>query len=472
MLKKTSLLLSFATAAALCLSSCKDPAAPAEVAPTPVSTPSPTPGAQAPTPVQAAPAAVEATPATEATPVAAEEPSAPVEPVDPAPVLAALGADGRKILLAHVMPWYETPAVRGNWGFHWSGGNPPHDPEKLDEKGLPDIRSHFHPLIGLYDSTDPDVLECQLLQMKIAGINGVIADWYGIASLHDFPAIHTATGALFDAVGKQNMKFAVCYEDRTIEALVKNGVIQESDIPAHLKEMSTWLADEWFPAPQYFRFDGRPLLLNFGPIFVKDRDAWAAGLDLPGGRPAFFALHHLWKRAGADGGFSWVHTEPFQGEPASEEIIQKLKDTHSYRSNDPLKAIPSAYPGYKDIYEQSLLSLDRREGRTMVETLQAAMEGPWPVVQLVTWNDYGEGTIIEPTHETGYTDLEIIQDARRKEMGEAFTFTKEDLRLPARLLAMRQKGTAPKAALDAISAQLAAGQCVTARASLDALEVK
>lgn len=226
MLKTTSILLFFATAATLCLSPCKNP------------------------------------------------------PETSAPVLAALCADGTKILLAHVMPWYETPAVRKNWGFHWSGCNPPHNPEKLDENGLPDIRSHFHPLIGLYDSTDPEVLECQLLQMKIAGINGVIADWYGIASLHDFPAIHAATGALFDAVRRQDMKFAVCYEDRTIEALIKNRGIHQSEIPSHLKEMTAWLAAHWFSAPQYFHFGGRPLLLNFGPIYVKDRDAWAACLEL------------------------------------------------------------------------------------------------------------------------------------------------------------------------------------------------
>lgn len=155
-------------------------------------------------------------------------------------MLAALGADGTKILLAHVMPWYETPAVRKNWGFHWSSGNPPHNPEKLDENGLPDIRSHFHPLIGLYDSSNPEVLECQLLQMKIA----------------------------------------VCYEDSTIEALIKNRVIHQSEIPSHLKEMTAWLAAHWFSAPQYFHFGGRPLLLNLGPIYVKDRDAWAACLEL------------------------------------------------------------------------------------------------------------------------------------------------------------------------------------------------
>ena len=110
---------------------------------------------------------------------------------------------GGKTLLVHYMPWYETPAVRGSWGSHWTGHEKQHQPDRIKADGKPDIWSHFHPLIGLYDSTDPDVLECQLLQMKIAGIDGVIADWYGTGPSADYPPIHQATRAMFEAAGRQ-----------------------------------------------------------------------------------------------------------------------------------------------------------------------------------------------------------------------------------------------------------------------------
>jgi hypothetical protein len=99
------------------------------------------------------------------------------------------------------------------------------------------------------------------------------------------------------------------------------------------------------------------------------------------------------------------------------------------------------------------------------------MEGPWPVMQLVTWNDYGEGTVIEPTHEDGYAALEAVQDARRKELGDAFTFTADDLRLPARLYALRKrnKGKTDDSALELVSALLSAGDCKSAKDSLDRL---
>jgi hypothetical protein len=98
------------------------------------------------------------------------------------------------------------------------------------------------------------------------------------------------------------------------------------------------------------------------------------------------------------------------------------------------------------------------------------MEGPWPLIQLVTWNDYGEGTVIEPTHEDGYDALEAIQEVRRRELGEKFTFTPEDLRLPARLLALRKANIVPKADLDRISTLLGNGRCSEASALLDQAE--
>jgi hypothetical protein len=441
--------------ALLAIAGCK-PVAPATqvelAAPSPMPSPSPEKAA---------------TPEPTPSPTAA---AAALEPAEPAPVLSALSGGQTKTLLMHYMPWYETPAVRGQWGAHWTGHNKQHDPEVVKEDGLPDIWSKFHPLIGLYDSTDPDVLECQLLQMKLAGVNGVIVDWYGTYPTADYPAIHEATKAMFDACGRFGMKFAACYEDRTLELLVNWGKIAPGEIPAQLAENLQWAADEWFSAPQYFQFEGRPLLLNFGPIYVRDGDVWRGAINACDPRPAFFALHHLWQGVGADGGFSWVHTEPFDGEPDEEVIVQRLTDTHNYRSADPLKSIPSVYPGFEDVYETSLLNLGRREGRTMRETLKAAIEGPWPVAQLVTWNDYGEGTVIEPTHEDGYAALEAIQDARRTELGNAFTFTAGDLRLPARLLALRRAGNAAKQELDRIASLLRAGQCRAAEDLLNGLE--
>lgn len=379
--------------------------------------------------------------------------------------------ENRKQLLMHYMPWYTTPEIRNRWGSHWTGPKKQHDPDQLAEDGHPDIWSHFDPLIGPYDSADPDVLEYQLLLMKLAGVDGVIVDWYGIGKAADYPMIHEGTQNLFEKAGELGMSFAACYEDRTVQLKVERDKLSEDDIVIHLTETFQWMHDNWFKKDTYFMLDGRPLLLNFGPIYVKDPSVWDAALSTLKPRPSFFALHHLWQKAGADGGFTWVHQNAWEEPENAEKVSKNLNRTYRYYGKDPEVIIPSAYPGFKDVYKNPHPVLDHRDGKTMQESLAVCMEGPWKVIQLVTWNDYGEGTIIEPTHQFGYQFLEIIQEARRKELGDAFPFTAEDLRLPARLLSLRKAGEVPDESLDRIAKHLSQGQVSAASLLLAELEI-
>jgi hypothetical protein len=56
----------------------------------------------------------------------------------------------------------------------------------------------------------------------------------------------------------------------------------------------------------------------------------------------------------------------------------------------------------------------------------------------VTWNDFGEGTNIEPTEEYGYRYLEIIQDLKRN-IDPRFSYRNADLMLPRQLYDLRKK---------------------------------
>jgi hypothetical protein len=63
------------------------------------------------------------------------------------------------------------------------------------------------------------------------------------------------------------------------------------------------------------------------------------------------------------------------------------------------------------------------------------------VIQIQTWNDYGEGTVIEPTLERGYESLEYAQDKRRQWEPD-FPFNRSDLRIPFELYKIMSDGTA------------------------------
>ena len=385
------------------------------------------------------------------------------------PIKAPFLANNGKLVLMHYMPWYKTPVRRGAWGSHWTGHQQQHNPDRIKENGLPDIWSNYHPLIGLYDSTDPQVVECHLLQMKLAGVHGVIADWYGISDTADYPEIHESTKVLFDVAAKLGMQFAVCYEDRTIQLMVDWKKITPDQVTNHLAETFQWLEQHWFAADHYVRLGDRPLFLNFGPIYVQGAEVWKTAMQSLQIKPAFYALHHLWRSAGADGGFTWVHYDPWQGTPDEQQIKTRIREVFDYCSRQPDEVIVSACPGFNDVYEQKHPSLAYRDGATLKEMLDVGLNGPWPVVQLATWNDYGEGTMFEPTHEFGYLFLEILQEQCRPRQPELSTVSKEDLRLPARLLALRVKGL-PDEPLDRVAGLLARGDTRTASIELDKLE--
>ena len=78
-----------------------------------------------------------------------------------------------------IMPWFQTPETLGgtNWGWHWTMNNC--NPNTILPNGQRQIASYYYPLIGTYDSSDPYVIEYQMLLMKLSGISGTTVDWYG-----------------------------------------------------------------------------------------------------------------------------------------------------------------------------------------------------------------------------------------------------------------------------------------------------
>ena len=92
-------------------------------------------------------------------------------------------AEAAKPLMVHYMPWFVSQPYSGSWGWHWTMNH--FNPNVTDPNGRKDIASWYYPLIGPYDSLDPAVLEYHVLLMKLAGIDGVIVDWYGMDNYND-----------------------------------------------------------------------------------------------------------------------------------------------------------------------------------------------------------------------------------------------------------------------------------------------
>lgn len=377
------------------------------------------------------------------------------------PAFAAEAAK-RPQILVHYMPWFTARPAAREWGWHWTMNA--FNPEKVD-RGKRAIASHYYPLIGPYDSGDPAVVEYHLLLIKLAGFDGIIVDWYGLSNRFDYPIAHRNTAALFPMAAKIGLKIGICYEDQTIPKLVDLGELTAQDRVKHARAVLEWLRKNWFAQPAYLKLDGRPVLLSFGYSGLNDRE-WAEALPPRAGGPIYLSEHQ--RRPSASGAFDW---------PVAKDGLARLDRFEQASKGWPV-AMPVAFPRFHDIYSEAKVhesygQIPDDNGRTFVTTLKRAIASGAPLVQVVTWNDWGEGTAIEPSVEFGYRDLEAVQRLRRELVDRAFAFEPDDLRLAYRLYELRGKeknraGLRPKN--DESSRLLAAGHLGSAREILDRVE--
>ena len=362
-----------------------------------------------------------------------------------------------KIVLAHYMPWYEAKPFSQVWGWHWTMNT--FDPEKrvLDR---PEIASHFTPLIGPYDSGDPHVLEYHLLLMKLAGIDGVIVDWYGLQNFRDYGLLHRNTERLVEQAKRLRMKFVICYEDQTIPALIEVGRLKNENRVHHASEELEWLNKNWFGLESYVKLDGQPVLLSFGQTGLTDAE-WTQCLTEMKTPIAYFSLHH--RRASAVGAFDW---------PIPSDGIGAIKKFEEGSRGWP-KSIPVVFPRFKDVYAEAKVhasygEIDDRDGMTFEQTLERAWNSSAPIIQIATWNDWGEGTNIEPSQEFGYRDVGVILGWRKKLGQLKLPTTASTLRLPMKLLELRRASPSleQQKKLDVIADLIASGKLPLATSEL------
>lgn len=341
----------------------------------------------------------------------------------------------KKKLMVHYMPWYISKEYTGYWGWHWTMNQ--YNPDEI-RNGKSSIASHYSPLIGLYDSNDPDTLEYHILLMKLAGIDGIIIDWYGIADFYDYAIINQNTQHIIEYIKKSGMEFAICYEDQSIKYMVNDGYISKEKAVNYGQDVMRWLQENLFNSESYVKLDSRPALFIFGPQYFQD-DQWDQIFSVLSSRPFLYTLNNLQKYA--DGIFGWP---PMYGKPKNHEQWHNYL-TELYAQNpDSMSCVGAIFPQFHDIYEEAGIHksygyIDPSGTKTFEETLDLAIKSNCELMQIVTWNDYGEGTMIEPTKEFGYTYLEILQKCRKLHFDKSFPYTSEDLRLPVILYQLKKK---------------------------------
>jgi len=120
---------------------------------------------------------------------------------------------------------------------------------------------------------------------------GVIVDWFGSADYYDYATINRNTTQLFEYTRRAGLKFAICYEDQTIQRFIDgkrlvpgeaSGMPQEEMLYLQSISSRTKLsADQWPAVAGKFRsaiFSGRREL---GPDFFGAAAVQSSGFFFP-----------------------------------------------------------------------------------------------------------------------------------------------------------------------------------------------
>lgn len=268
------------------------------------------------------------------------------------------------------------------------------------------IFAHFMPWFGGaehmnvgYISTDTAVIKKQVNDMMSRGLNGAVIDWYGPGtSGSDYNRYDQATQAFMrESEQHFGFNFAVMMD---FNALNSCSTTIGCDVTQSLIDALNYANTTYFGSLAYLRYNGRPVLYFFGqePYTVD----WTKVRAAAAGNALFvFRNSGGFSYAQSNGGFAWSEVSAAtQSDPMALNYLDNFLQTAVGAA--PAYATSSGYKGFNDTLASWSTNrvMGQQCGQTWLQTLAQvgkyySSSNQMYGVQLVTWNDYEEGTEIE-----------------------------------------------------------------------------
>jgi PKD repeat protein len=243
-----------------------------------------------------------------------------------------------------------------------------------------------------YKSDDPAQVRRQVNDMISRGIDGVVVDWFG----PNANPVNASTQLMkAEAEAHPGFEFIIMEDVGALGTAAKdNGC----DVTAQLINDLKYAIENYASSPAYSRIDGRPVIMFFGvTAYFIDWDKVRASVP---GNPLFIFRGASWfNNAVADGAFQWVDlatSDPFDPQLGAQDFFYRAATTSSKVSYG------SAYTGFADGVAAWSVNrfIHQRCGRTWLATFAEIAKfysatNQLQAMQLVTWNDYEEGTELE-----------------------------------------------------------------------------
>jgi glycoprotein endo-alpha-1,2-mannosidase len=275
-----------------------------------------------------------------------------------------------RLVLAFYYPWYgrlDGPSAR--W-YHWAPNGPLY-------------ASTNTPALGMYDSNDSTVVRQHIRWAKAAGIDGFISSWWGPRSFEE-----RSLGTLLGVAEQENFRVTVIVESGFNADRLRADL--QGLLATHAKR-SIWL-----------RKDGKPVLFIYDRLM--NRFTPADFTRIFAGLGAFTIADGLdpVRAAPFDGVFSYGPVQDAAG------YMRDLPAQQAAHEAAGRLLVAAVVPGYDDhVIRQPPRILPRENGAFYRSMWKAAAVADW--VTVTSWNEWHEGTEIEPSVEYGYNYLHLTR---------------------------------------------------------------
>ena len=258
------------------------------------------------------------------------------------------------------------------------------------------VIAHFMPWWGNpvhinvgYSSHDPAEIHAQITDMISRGIDGVIIDWYGNQDYSD----QTAKLVMAEAEQHPGFTFAIMVDKGAISLSPCSGCSPQQTLIALVQ----YVEQTYEPSSAYMRVNGRPVITNFD-IDLHYTIDWNAVAAATSTNPDFIFQHSSgFTHTQSGGSYSWVIVN------VTDYGMSYLDKFYKGGLAAPKEyALGAAYKGFNDTlasWGQNRI-MGQQCGQTWLQTFAKTNSyyssgNQLDAIQLVTWNDYEEGTEIE-----------------------------------------------------------------------------
>jgi len=341
---------------------------------------------------------------------------------------ASAGPAKRPLVLAHYYTWYTTPwGAGGQWG-HWTHGKAssvlprPNDPETiLFPPAVREISSCAYPLVGPYDSMNPDVVRWHIRLAKAAGIDAFFVDWWGSGSWQK------PSGWTHDVFVKTVLPIA---EEEHFKVVLFDETPQFVDNFETIKQWTTQYLMEFKDSPAWLHIDGKPAWAVYqlwqGKLTAEQGEELIKHVEKEVG-PVYWIVDKMRGR-GTDKGFELFVPDEWLAIRQIDCIMgYAMFSTHriyEYKDLAPVykdyvaavhkagkKVLLPVHPGHdnRKIAEEPWV-MPRQNGRTLRDFWRAATEAGVDMIGITSWNEWPETTVVEPamTWPDPYLYLRIV----------------------------------------------------------------